>query len=72
MVGDCVNPIKCWLTDKGWRYESLEQSNYQRVVALANEGLSQKEIAIELELSKSQVSKLHKKARGLGEVKKDG
>jgi len=72
MVGDCVNPIKCWLTDEGWRYQSLEQNNYQRVVALANEGLSQKEIAIELELSKSQVSKLHKKARGLGEVKKDG
>ncbi|MDX1902278.1 MAG: AAA family ATPase [Gammaproteobacteria bacterium] len=72
MVGDCVNPIRCRLTDEGWRYESLEQNNYQRVVALANEGLSQKEIAIELELSKSQVSKLHKKARGLGEVKKDG
>lgn len=72
MVGDCVNPIKCSLTDEGWRYESLEQNNYQRVVALANDGLQQKDIAIELELSKSQVSKLLKKARGLGEVKKDG
>jgi DNA-binding transcriptional regulator LsrR (DeoR family) len=69
MVGDCVNPIRCWLTDDGWRHESLEQNNYQRVVALANEGLQQKDIAAELELSKSQVSKLIKKAKGLGEVK---
>ena len=72
MVGDCVTPIRCWLTDEGWKYESLDQNNYQRVVTLANEGLSQKDIAIELELSKSQVSKLHKKARELGAVKKDG
>lgn len=69
MVGDCVNPIRCWLTDDGWRYESLEQNNYQRVVALANEGLQQKDIVAELGLSKSQVSKLIKKAKGLGEVK---
>ena len=72
MVGDCVNPIRCWLTDEGWKYESLEQNNYQRVVALANEGLSQKDIVTELELSKGQVSKLHKKARSLGAIKKDG
>lgn len=72
MVGDNVNPIRCWLTDEGWKYESLDQNNYQRVIALANEGLSQKDIVIELDLSKSQVSKLLKKARELGAVKKDG
>ena len=72
MVGDNVNPIRCWLTNEGWKYESLDQNNYQRVIALANEGLSQKDIVIELELSKSQVSKLLKKARELGAVKKDG
>ncbi len=72
MVGDCVNPIRCWLTDEGWKFESLEQNNYQRVVGLVNEGLSQKDIAAELEISKSQVSKLVKKAKGLGEVKNNG
>lgn len=72
MVGDNVNPIRCWLTNEGWKYESLDQNNYQRVIALANEGLSQKDIVIELDLSKSQVSKLLKKARELGAVKKDG
>lgn len=72
MVGECVNPIRCWLTDDGWKYESLEQTNYHRVVELANDGLQQKDIADELGLSKGQVSKLLKKARGLGVIKKDG
>lgn len=72
MVGDCVNPIRCWLTDEGWKYESLEQSNYQRVIMLANDGLLQKDIAMELDISKGQVSKLIKKAKELGAIKKDG
>jgi len=72
MVGDCVNPILCRLTEKGWEYESLEQSNYQKVVNFANEGLAQKDIAEELGLSKGQISKLVKKGIALGEVKKGG
>ena len=69
MVGDDVNPMLCQLTEKGWEYSSLEDSNYQRVVSLFNEGVLQKDIPDEIGLSKGQVSKLLKQARGLGDVK---
>lgn len=72
MVGDCINPIRCWLTNNGWQFQSLEQNTYQRVVSLTNEGFAQKDIVEELGISKSQVSKLVKKAKELGEVKKNG
>jgi putative DNA primase/helicase len=72
MVGDCVNPMLCQLTENGWEYKSLEQDNYQKVVAMTNDDMQQKDIADELGLSKGQVSKLIKKARGLGEVKQRG
>lgn len=69
MVGDDVNPMSCRLTEHGWEYASLEQSNYRRVIELLQDGLSQKDIADELALSKGQVSKLVKKAKSLGEIK---
>lgn len=72
MVGDAINAVRCWLTEEGWKYESLEQNSYQRVIELANEGLSQKDMVIELKLSKSQVSKLYNRAIALGAVKKNG
>lgn len=69
MLGASVNPARCWLTDEGWKYEALEDSNYQRVIELANQGLSQKEVATELELSKGYVCKLFKKGLALGVIK---
>lgn len=68
MVGESVNPIYCWLTDDGWKYEVLEDSNYHRVIDLANQGLSQTEVATELELSKGYVSKLFKRGKTLGGI----
>ncbi len=70
MVGEDVNPIMCKLTDKGWTHESLEQTSYQRVVDLYNDGLDQKDIADETGLSKGRVSKIISQAEGLGEVTK--
>ena len=51
-----------------WTYRTVEASTYDRVVALAKEGLSQSEIAAELEINKSNVSRHLRKARELGDV----
>lgn len=49
-----------------WAVKSLEQSTYQKVVDLANEGLSQKNISDELELNKSTVCRHFKNAKEEG------
>ena len=55
-----------------WTYRTVEASTYDRVVALAKEGLSQSEIANELELNKSNVSRHMRKARELGDIPMEG
>lgn len=70
VIGDGVEPIACCKTENGWTYSTLEETNYQRVVSLAGDGFKQKDIAEELGLSKSQVSKLYNKAIQEGLVKK--
>lgn len=52
-----------------WQCRTVESSTFDRVVALADEGLSQSEIATELDLNKSSVSRHLRKARELGLVK---
>lgn len=52
-----------------WQCRTLEAGNFDRIVELANEGLSQSEIAAELDLNKSNVSRNIRKARDLGLVK---
>ncbi len=54
-----------------WSYRTVEDSTYDRVVALAKEGLSQNEIATELNVNKSTVSRHMRKARQQGDVPKD-
>lgn len=49
-----------------WQCRTVEASTFDRVVALANEGLTQSEIANELELNKSSVSRHLRNAKGLG------
>ena len=51
-----------------WTWQTVEGSTYQRVVALAKEGLKPGEIAVELEINKSTVSRHMRKARELGDV----
>jgi putative DNA primase/helicase len=48
---------QCWLT------KSLELSTYDKVVSLTQEGLSQKEIADELDIHKATVSRHVKQAK---------
>jgi hypothetical protein len=51
-----------------WKWSTAEASTFDRVVALAKEGLSQAEIATELDLNKSNVSRHMRKARELNLV----
>ena len=51
-----------------WKCSTVEASTFDRVVALANEGLSQTEIATELDLNKSNVSRHMRAAKDLGLV----
>ena len=51
-----------------WTWRTVESSTYDRVVALAKEGLKQADIAIELGVNKSNVSRAMRKARELGDI----
>lgn len=54
-----------------WTWRTVESSTYDRVVALSKEGLSQTDIANELGVNKSNVSRAMRKARELGDIPKD-
>jgi hypothetical protein len=75
MHGDESTPFEARLEtdDDGrstWAFNSVEDSTFDRVVALANDGLTQKEIAIELNINKSNVSRHFKRATEAGLIKK--
>ncbi len=75
LSGEETNPIEAKLTtdEQGaqvWTWRALEDSTLDRVVELANEGLSQAEIANELELNRSTVSRAWRKADALGMITK--
>ncbi len=76
IFGDDVAPIEAELrtdetgTKQEWATRTIEESTFDRVVALANEeGLSQKEIADELNVNKSTVSRHYRRARNEGKIK---
>ena len=52
-----------------WAISKLADATFDRVVSLANEGLSQTEIGVELDIHKSNVSRHMRKARELGLLK---
>lgn len=52
-----------------WAISKLADATFDRVVTLANEGLSQSEISIELDIHKSNVSRHMRKAREAGLIK---
>lgn len=59
IMGDCVRPLLCQLTDEGWTSQALQfESKSNRVMELYGEGFKQTEIAKQLSLSKSYVSKI--------------
>lgn len=53
-----------------WVWKTATEGTFSRVVALANDGLKQHEIAEELGINKSNVSRAMKKARELGLISK--
>jgi hypothetical protein len=53
-----------------WTMRTLEDSTYERIIRLLNDGLSQAEIAAELHLAKSTVHHYTKRAKADGRIKK--
>jgi putative DNA primase/helicase len=51
-----------------WTTRTLEDATMLRVITLTNEGLSAREIATEIDTSKSRVNRLQAKARELGKL----
>ena len=51
-----------------WTWQTVESSTYERILSLAKEGLKPGEIAAELEVNKSTVSRHMRKARELGDM----
>lgn len=75
MHGEDAQPFEARLqTDEhgkpGWTFDSVEDSTFDRVVTLANEGLTQKEIADELGVNKSNVSRHYRRATDAGLIQK--
>jgi hypothetical protein len=71
LSGNDVDPIEAQLTvdSRGmstWAWRAVSESTFDRVVSLANDGLSQSEIAIELELNRSTVLRAWRKADDAG------
>jgi putative DNA primase/helicase len=76
LYGEEIEPFEAQLItcDSGkqcWQVKLLEQSTYEKVTGLINEGLNQKEIANELSIHKSTVSRHVKNAKFRGEIKSD-
>lgn len=74
LYGEDIEPFEAQLvTDTSgkqyWQVKLLEQSTYEKVAALANEGLNQKEIAEELNVHKSTVSRHIQNAKVHGNLK---
>ncbi|MBA2660084.1 MAG: AAA family ATPase [Nitrosospira sp.] len=75
LSGSDVDPIEAQLTvdSRGmstWAWRTVSDSTFDRVVNLANEGLSQTEIASELEINRSNVSRAWRKAEESGLLEK--
>ncbi len=74
LAGKDVKPIEAELIQgqdgqMTWTWRDLEESTYTKVVGLANDGLRAVDIATELEISKSTVSRHLKRARQAGLIK---
>jgi len=76
LYGEDIEPFEAQLVANGsgkqyWQVKLLEQSTYDKVTALVNEGLNQQEIASELNIHKSTVSRYVKSAKNHGILKLD-
>ena len=72
-IGDDAKPFEArlMLNERGhliWTHRSLETTTYERVCRLIDQGLSQKEVAMELGINKSNVSRHAKQGRQSGDI----
>lgn len=65
---DCL-PYEVSFNELQWNYRSLEQNNMEKIVERMNIGMSQKEIAHELQVSRPYVSKMVKKGKSSGMIR---
>ncbi len=72
LYGRDVEPIEARLSEAGpglsWDWRLVEASTFDRVIGLLREGLTQKEIADELQLNKSTVSRHSQRAKSEGHI----
>ncbi len=76
LTGGDAEPFECWLvTDENghqvWSYKAVKETTYDQVVDLSNLGMSQTEIANELNINKSNVCRAYKKAVDEGLIRKE-
>ena len=67
LVGDDTTPICAHLTNEGWSVRALEEERDCRILSLHAEGYSQTEIALELEVNKSTISRALKRLASEGQ-----
>jgi len=68
LVGDDVSPFFAKLTNDGWLTESLEDVRDQKIIDLLNEGMKQINIAQELGVDRSTVSRAIKRMKREGKI----
>ena len=73
LTGGDIAPFEAKLMEdengcQSWATRTVDESNFDKIVSLAHEGLSQKEIADELGLNKSTVSRAFRKAKSEGRI----
>jgi hypothetical protein len=69
--GEATRPIEAQLTTDEdhhgrWTFREVEETTFDRVVSLANEGLSRPEVALELECNRSTVHRHWRRAEAQG------
>lgn len=64
-------PFEIELTPTGWKFESMEQSTTDRIIEMLKLNMTHKEIALELNYTRSYISRLVRKAVKLGLIKNE-
>ena len=76
LTGQQSAPFEAWLNAdehgrQAWTIKPISETTYERVVELANLGMTQKEIADEIGINKSSVCKAWNKGYQCGDIKAD-
>lgn len=71
--GEEAKPFEAQLCEVGkdnfaWQTKALDESNYEKIITMLNDGMKQNEIVIELGIDKSNVSRYASKARQEGKL----